>query len=239
MDENKEKNTNVKKFVEGVFSAEDNSAATLGKNRLGKYSDIAIRMFHTGVLTPREMLFPAVAQLANQILTAVNCYRTLYYVNVLKIDMAYVTVILMLIGIYDVLNNPLMGIAYDRTRTRWGKARPYIVLAAPLYFLSTAVLYAGAMFLGNSSGNDPKKIIFVFVVLFIQETFSTIYSLPRNNMLTLQTVNPGDRITVGLLQNYVGNIGSDIIFAMFMPVMELNNKGYIRQHRTKTVLLFL
>ena len=227
MDENKEKNTNVKKFVEGVFAAEDNSAATLGEKRLGKYSDIAIRMFHTGVLTPREMLFPAIAQLANQILTAVNCYRTLYYVNVLKIDMAYVTVILMLIGIYDVLNNPLMGIAYDRTRTRWGKARPYIVLAAPLYFLSTAVLYAGAMFLGDSSGNDPKKIIFVFVVLFIQETFSTIYSLPRNNMLTLQTVNPGDRITVGLLQNYVGNIGSDIIFAMFMPVMELNNKGYI------------
>ena len=44
MDENKEKNTNVKKFVEGVFAAEDNSAATLGEKRLGNYSDIAIRI---------------------------------------------------------------------------------------------------------------------------------------------------------------------------------------------------
>lgn len=227
MSEKKDTNENVKRFVEGVFAAEGNSAAALGEDKLGRFSATAIRMFHTGVLTPREMLFPAVAQLANQILTAVNTYRTLYYVNVLKIDMAYVTVILMLIGIYDVLNNPLMGMAYDRTRTRWGKARPYVILAAPPYFLSTAALYAGAMFLGDSSGNDPKKIIFVFTVLFVQETFSTIYSLPRNNMLSLQTVNPKDRITVGLLQNYVGNIGSDVIFALFMPIMELNNKGYI------------
>ena len=222
-----EKNTNVKSFMEGVFSAEENSAATLGEKKLNQYNDIAVRMFHTGVLAPREMLFPAVAELANQILAAVNAYRTLYFVNVLKIDMTYVTMILMLIGIYDVLNNPLMGMAYDRTRTRWGKARPYIILTAAPYFLSTAVLYSGAMFLGNRPGNDPRKIVFVFVILFVQETFSTIYNIPRGNMLSLQTVNPGDRIAVGLLQNYVGSIGSSLIFAMFMPIMELNNKGYI------------
>ena len=217
----------AKNFTEAVFAAETNSAARLGDGKLNKYSGIAVRMFHTGVLTPREMLFPAVAELANQILAAVNAYRTLYFVNVLKIDMAYVTVILMLIGIYDVLNNPLMGAAYDRTRTRWGKARPYIILTAAPYFLSTAVLYSGAMFLGSRPGDDPRKIVFVFVMLFIQETFSTIYSIPRDNMLSLQTVNPKDRITVGLLQNYVGSIGSSVIFAMFMPIMELNNKGYI------------
>ena len=220
--------TGVKGFVENVFAAEENSAATLDERRLNKSSGIAIRMVHTGVLTPREMMFPAIAQLANQVLAAVNAYRTLYFVNVLKIDMTYVTMILMLIGIYDVLNNPLMGAAYDRTRTRWGKARPYIILTAAPFFISTAVLYSGALFLGNRPGNDPRKIVFVFVMLFIQETFSTIYSIPRGNMLSLQTVNPKDRITVGLLQNYVGNIGSDIVFAMFMPIMELNNKGYIR-----------
>lgn len=222
-----EKNNSVKSFVEGVFAAEQNSAATLEDKKLKKYNNIAIRMFHTGVLTPREMIFPAIADFANQILAAVNTYRTLYFVNVLKIDMSYITVILMLIGIYDVLNNPLMGAAYDHTRTRWGKARPYIILTAAPYFLSTAILYSGALFLGNRSGNDPRKIIFVFVMLFIQETFSTIYSIPRGNMLTLQTVNPKDRITVGLLQTYVGGMGSGLIFALFMPVMELNNKGHI------------
>ena len=232
MSENQNQNPNqnqstARTLVEGMFGAENNAAANIGQEKLGKYNDIATRMFHTGVLTPKEMMFPAIGQFATQLLKALEQYRKLYFVNVLKIDMTYVVLIEMLIGIYDVLNNPLMGIAYDRTRTRWGKARPYILLGAIPFFASTAIMYSGALFLGDRAGNDPKKIIFVFVMLFIQETFSTIYSIPRDNMLTLQTVNPKDRITVGLLNEYIGNIGAQLIFIIFLPIMELNNKGYI------------
>ena len=230
MSENQNENRNqstARTLVEGMFGAENNAAANIGQEKLGKYNDIATRMFHTGVLTPKEMMFPAIGQFATQLLKALEQYRKLYFVNVLKIDMTYVVLIEMLIGIYDVLNNPLMGIAYDRTRTRWGKARPYILLGAIPFFASTAIMYSGALFLGDRAGNDPKKIIFVFVMLFIQETFSTIYAIPRDNMLTLQTVNPKDRITVGLLNEYIGNIGAQLIFIIFLPIMELNNKGYI------------
>lgn len=217
----------AKNFVEGVFGAESTSAASIEKKHLGKYSNIAVKMFHTGVLTPKEMLFPAIGQFAAKMLKGLNQYQKLYFINVLKIDMTYVTLILTLIGIYDVLNNPLMGIAYDRTRTRWGKARPYIFATAIPYFLTTAIMYSGAIFLGDRAGNDPKKIIFVFVMLFIQETFSTVYTIPRDNMVTLQTANPKDRITVGLLSQYIGEGGSQIVYIIFLPLMELNNKGYI------------
>jgi len=216
----------AKSFVEGVFSAEENSAASIEKGQLNKYNNIAIKMFHTGVLTPKEMMFPAVAQFATKLLKGLSAYRTLYFVNVLKIDMTYVTLILTLIGIYDILNNPIMGALYDKTRTRWGKARPYVMFAAFPYFMSTALLYSGSIFLGETSGNDAKKIVFVFVMLFIQETFSTIYSIPRDNMLTLQTANPKDRITVGLLNTYIGEVGSQLVYIIFLPLMELYNKGY-------------
>lgn len=222
-----ENNRSAKNFVEGVFGAESTSAASIEKKHLGKYSNIAVKMFHTGVLTPKEMLFPAIGQFAAKMLKGLNQYQKLYFINVLKIDMTYVTLILTLIGIYDVLNNPLMGIAYDRTRTRWGKARPYIFATAIPYFLTTAIMYSGAIFLGDRAGNDPKKIIFVFVMLFIQETFSTVYTIPRDNMVTLQTANPKDRITVGLLSQYIGEGGSQIVYIIFLPLMELNNKGYI------------
>ncbi|MCR5151387.1 MAG: MFS transporter [Clostridiales bacterium] len=216
-----------KNFVEGVFGAEDNSAANIGSSHLGKYSSIAVKMFHTGVLSPKEMLLPAFGEFASKLLKGITYYRTLYFVNVLKINMTYVTWILTLISIYDILNNPLMGAVYDSTRTRWGKARPYIIFSALPYFLSTIVLYSGAIFLGDRSGDDPKKIIFVFVMLFIQETFSTIYTIPRDNLVTLQTACPKDRITVGLLNNYIGEAGSQLIYFIFLPLMELNNKGYI------------
>lgn len=218
--------SSAKNFVEGVFKAEDNSAASIEKGKLNKYNNIAIKMFHTGVLTPKEMLYPAIAQFATKLLKGVQMYRTLYFVNVLKIDMAYVTLILTLIGIYDILNNPIMGALYDKTRTRWGKARPYVMFAAFPYFISTALLYSGALFLGDASGSDARKIVFVFIMLFIQETFSTIYSIPRDNMLTLQTANPKDRINVGLLNTYIGEAGSQLVYVIFLPLMELYNKGY-------------
>ncbi len=214
-------------LTDNIFGAEDNSAASIKKDSLGKYSNLAVKMFHTGVLSPKEMFYPALGEFAAKLVKGLSVYRTLYFVNVLKIDMTYVTVILTLISIYDMLNNPLMGAVYDRTRTRWGKARPYIVFSAFPYFLSTIVLYSGAMFLGDRAGDDPRKIIFIFVMLFIQETFSTIYSIPRDNLATLQTACPDDRIKVGLLKNYIGELGSQAIYAIFLPLMELNNKGYI------------
>jgi GPH family glycoside/pentoside/hexuronide:cation symporter len=180
------------------------------------------------VLSGKELIVPAIAQFATKVLNAVEVYQTLFFVNVLKINMVYVTAIKALISIYDVLNDPLMGIAYDRTRTRWGKARPYILFGALPYFVASALLYSGALFLKSPSGNDPKKIMFVFIMLFMKETFSTIYNIPRNNILTLMTPNPRDRISVSLLQTYIGEWGSQAVYAFFLPLMELNNKGYIQ-----------
>ncbi|MCR5484269.1 MAG: MFS transporter [Clostridiales bacterium] len=217
-----------KSFSQKVFGAENNAAASIGENKLGKYSDIAIRMFHTRVLSTKELSIPAIAEFAGRFIKAISVYRTLYFTDVMKLDMTYVAIILTLIGIYDVLNNPLMGMAYDKTRTRWGKARPYLIFAPIPYFLSTTILYSGALFLGNSSRDDPKKIIFVFVMLFIQETFSTIYTIPRDNMVTLMSPNPKDRITVGLLNTYVGEIGAQIVYAVFLPIFELSNRGIIK-----------
>ncbi len=217
----------LKKFVSGVFSAEENSAAATEKKRLEKHGGTAVKMFHTSVLRPRELVLPGVGQFAEKILMGVEVYRMLYFVNVLKIDIVYVTFILVMIGIYDVLNNPLMGIAYDRTRTRWGKARPYILLSMIPYFVSTAALYGGALFLGDRPGNDPGKIIFVFTMLMIQETFATIYKIPRDNLFALQSACPKDRIRVGLVNQYVGEFGSQLVYLIFIPLMELVNKGII------------
>jgi Na+/melibiose symporter-like transporter len=208
-------------FAQKVFGAESDSAAKLEKDKLDRYKDIAAKMFNTPVLRPKEMAFPAIAEFASQILVGVTYYRTLYFVNVLKIDMIYVTAILTLIGIWDVLNDPLMGIAYDKTRTRWGKARPYMLFAPIPYFFSTAVLYSGALFLNSDATDDPKKIIFVFLALFIQETFSTIYTLPKNNMATLMTPNP----TLGLVTQYVGSYGAQLVYLIFMPLQDLNRWG--------------
>ena len=216
-----------KHVIAGFFEAESSSAASIDKKTLNRYSAIAVKSFHTRVLDGKELSIPAIAQFATSILNGVQVYETLYFVNVLRINMVYITAIRALISIYDVLNDPLFGMVYDRTRTRYGKARPYILMGAVPYFVVTAVMYTGAVFLKNPSGDDPKKIMFIFIMLFLKETFATIYNLPKGNLLMLMTANPQDRITVGLLNSYLGEAGNTIVYAIFLPLMELNNKGYI------------
>ncbi len=213
------------KITERIFGAEKNSAASIDKEHLAKFQKVAVRMFRTPVLRPREMAFPVLQSVSSSLLGGIDGYRTLFFVNVLKLDMTYVASIMALISIYDVLNNPLMGIAYDKTRTRWGKARPYALFTPIPFYITTALLYSGALLINNNNTRDPKKIIFVFLILFVQETFSTIYNIPTGNITTLMSPNPHDRISMGILTNYGGYISGQLVYTIFMPLQDLNRWG--------------
>ncbi|MDR1465586.1 MAG: MFS transporter [Oscillospiraceae bacterium] len=208
-----------------LFAAEEGAAASFDQAKLNRHAQLAKRMFRTPVLTVREMGFPALADFAKAFIDGVNVYRSLFFVSILKLDMLYVASILSLISVWDVLNDPLVGIVYDKTRTRWGKARPYLFFTPLPYFLSTALLYCGGLFFQNNNTADPRKIFFVFIVLFIEETFKTIYQLPRDNLTILMTPNPKDRINMGLLTRYTNIFGANIVFAFILPVMDLNSHG--------------
>ena len=56
--------------------------------------------------------------------TLITSYLTYFYVNIFNIDPKIVATMLFLEGIWDTLNDPLMGTIVDRTRTRAGKLRP-------------------------------------------------------------------------------------------------------------------
>ena len=213
-------------FKEQVFGAEDNSAAKMDQEKLGRFQQIAARMYHTPQLSAKEIGMPVLARIGRQISDQVGVYKNYFFVSVLRIDMVYVVLINTLIGIYDLLNNPLMGIAYDRTRTRWGKARPYAFLMPLFYFGSTTLLYCGGLFFQNNNNTtDPRKILFVFSMLFIQETFSTIFNIPNDNFLSLMSPNPRDRMSIGLWQEYSKRWSGDFISFLIVPFLDAARSG--------------
>ena len=214
-------------LVNRFFKADDYSAATLGDDLLKKYENLAVDVYSTRQVSASEIMWMAVQKFSRQLKMGMDHYQNMYFTKVLKIDLTYITVIKALISIYDTLNNPLMGIAYDRTRTRWGKARPYVLTTPLPFFLITALLYSGALIMGGDTVNDPKKIIFVFIMLFLQETFSTIFNIPTDNYPTLQSPCPADRIAVSLAQSYAGAYGGDIVSVVYLSLMSVNNIGGI------------
>ncbi len=76
-----------------------------------------------------------------------------YYTSDLGIPLALASTIILLVRIFDVITDPLCGYLCDRTNTRWGRRRPWIVAAAPVIMLAVYKLFlppddADAFYLG-------------------------------------------------------------------------------------------
>lgn len=61
----------------------------------------------------------------------INNYLMLFYTDVVGLTASAISLILLLARVWDAVNDPMMGVIIDRTESRWGKFRPYIVIGAP------------------------------------------------------------------------------------------------------------
>ncbi len=142
-------------------------------------------------------------------------YLTYFYVNIFNIDPKIVATMLFLEGIWDTINDPLMGSVVDRTRTRLGKLRPYL-LGVPLPMaLATVLFFAGPMFLHNPSPTAPSKVIYMVITYFTWEFLYTMSDVPFWGMAAALSPSPADRTraitSARLISGIIGGIPTVII----------------------------
>ena len=78
----------------------------------------------------------------NMSYTFMASYLTYFFVNVFGIDPAIVATMLFIEGIWDAVNDPIMGSIVDKTRTRFGKLRPYLLVIPIPLAVVTMLLFA-------------------------------------------------------------------------------------------------
>lgn len=61
----------------------------------------------------------------------INTYLTVFYTDIVGLTASAVSLIMLIARIWDAINDPMMGVVADRTRTRWGKFRPWLMFASP------------------------------------------------------------------------------------------------------------
>ncbi|MCD7866854.1 MAG: MFS transporter [Clostridiales bacterium] len=61
----------------------------------------------------------------------INTYLTVFYTDIVGLSASAISLIMLIARIWDAVNDPMMGVIADRTRTRWGKFRPYLMFASP------------------------------------------------------------------------------------------------------------
>lgn len=132
-----------------------------------------------------------------------------FLLEVANIDAVWVGNIQLVKQIYDAITDPMVGRLSDRTITRWGRRKPFVILFA----LPAGILWVMQWLSpGFVSENDWYAIVYYGLVLILFSSANTLVSVPYNAMVPDIATDYHDRTTVVLLQEVFG-LSAVILFS--------------------------
>jgi Na+/melibiose symporter-like transporter len=149
----------------------------------------------------------------------INAYQERFIFDVLKIDFLYLSIINLFGGIWDVINDVIIGAVVDKTRTRWGKFKPYLIIFAVPGTALTCVYWLLPVLFPNRSGTDVAKFIAYFVLAITQETMGTFRGISQTGMLATITPHPVDRTRLITLATVASGFLGERIPELMMTLM--------------------
>ena len=176
------------------------------------------------------LLGPCGALLLNAVLAT---YLNVYYTDVLKLTTvwggAFLVVFPLVSKIIDAITNVIMGYIIDRTKTKQGKARPWLLLSAPLVALTGILLF--------TVPNAGETVQVIWVMLSYNLFYSlayTIYNMSHNLMCPLSTRNTIQRGGLSVFNQISTIMMSGIIVALIFPMVVMPMLGV---DQTKWILV--
>ncbi len=125
----------------------------------------------------------------------VNGNRQFFMISFLGISGKSYGSIMFLETLYDALDDSISGLIIDRTRTRWGKLRPYFIVATPIWSIAILMLFTTPSFLSTSTAKVIWAVIAIFAHNLGMSYFGVWQIMPfditpnvneRNNLLASQ-----------------------------------------------------
>lgn len=151
--------------------------------------------------------------------TLINTALNLYLTDVLGLTLAMTSIVLSATKIWDAVNDPMMGMIVDKTRTKRGKCRPYILWMVLPACLATALLFFPVNF--GQKGN----FIYVIIAYIVYYTFYTALDIPYQGLNTLVFPEDKTRVKAVSVSNTVGSIGTILPSILFFTIAGLWGTG--------------
>lgn len=111
----------------------------------------------------------------------ISMYFTIFLTDVVNISLQQAGIVVMIATIWDAVTDPVMGIITDRTRSKFGRHRRYLLWGIPVILLSYSLLWNS--FGINGKENPQLAMIYFVLVYMLYKTAFTIVSVPHTAML--------------------------------------------------------
>ena len=142
-----------------------------------------------------------------------------FYTDVFGIPAAIVGTMFLVTRIWDAVNDPIMGMIADRTNTRWGKFRPYLLwLALPFGIMGVITFTTPDMSING-------KIIYAYITYTLMMMFYTAVNVPYSALMGVITPNSLERTELSSFRFVAAFIGGLIVQGSTMTLVKYFGKG--------------
>jgi GPH family glycoside/pentoside/hexuronide:cation symporter len=156
---------------------------------------------------------------ANLTWNMVSGFILIYYTNVALLPVASVGVMLFLTRVLDSVIDPLIGVAVDRTRTRFGRARPYLILGAIPFLLITIATFS------VPDWSAGAKLTYAYVTFTLAGILYSAIYIPYNALLPLMTSDPVEKLRISSYRAMGAAAGSIIMYSSMMMLVGWTGGG--------------
>ena len=150
----------------------------------------------------------------NLFFTVIGFYLLNYLTNSFGIAAAAAGTIIMVGKIWDAVTDPAVGYLSDRTRTRWGRRRPYMAIGAVFLFVFMIL-----MFTNPGITSDPGKLAWALVMYCLLNTAYTLVNIPYGSLTPELTGDFDERTTLNGYRMSFAVVGTFIGAGATMPLV--------------------
>jgi GPH family glycoside/pentoside/hexuronide:cation symporter len=142
-------------------------------------------------------------------------YLPFFYSNIFGLSLVDAGVLVLVTRIWDAVSDPMMGIISDRTNTRWGKYRPYLLWVAPLFSICGILLFT------TPDWNYGAKLMWAYVTYILMMTVYTGINVPYGAMLGVMTDDSNEKTVFSSFRMFFAYGGSFISLFLWEPLTNL------------------
>jgi GPH family glycoside/pentoside/hexuronide:cation symporter len=149
---------------------------------------------------------------SNILYQAWSFFLMIFYTDVFGIDAKVASFMFLITRVWDMVNDPIMGMIADRTNTRWGKFRPYLLwMAVPYGILACAMFITPDL-------NQNMKIVYAYITYIAATMAYTAVNIPYSSLMAVMTPNPKERTTLSQYRFFFAFVGALLITTFTLPL---------------------
>lgn len=142
-------------------------------------------------------------------------YLPFFYSNVFGLRLTDAAVLVLVPRVWDAVSDPMMGITADRTHTRWGKYRPYLLWMAAPFSICGILLFL------TPDWGYAAKLVWAYVTYILMMSVYTGINVPYGAMLGVLSDSPKEKTVFSAFRMFFAYGGSFIALAVWEPLCNL------------------